>query len=322
MSPWPSRRGKEAQLAALRAHVETMWAIACTLTGDEVTAVEVVKQVVRGTLPQRQPFSQRGLRLEVVVAATEAAAARVFSPLDRRARARAYATALSPQASALRRAFSRRVSWDLQALLWATEVEGIAESDVERRLGQIHPGREAGRVALRLAYLDLRSSLDASCQATLRDLFGSSGDSGRRAEDPHLGRCALCLSERRWLTDLRWALRSLPPAMPSDVWEEARRLALTDTRQRSKNSLRSGVGAQSGDAISAQRWPSPTESRRRAPVLLSTADQATAAVGDATTNGSEPVLVSRGVDAPKVEAQRVEVQTVKARKVVDRVVYL
>src|SRR5271154_3022303 len=108
MSPWPGRSGKDTPPAELRAHVETIWAIACTLTGDEVTAVEVVKQVASGTLPQPQPFRQRGLRLEVVIAAPEAAAARVFSPLDRRARAGAYATALSPQASALRRAFSRR----------------------------------------------------------------------------------------------------------------------------------------------------------------------------------------------------------------------
>ena len=157
------RKGKEAQLAdSLRAHVETMWAIACTLTGDEATAVEVVKEVVRGTLPQPYRSRQRGLRLEVVIATTEAGAARAFSPLARPVRSRAYAAALSPQASALRRAFSRRVSWDIQAPLWATEVEEIAESDVANRLGQNHPGREAGRVALRLCLH--RSSVGPRCE--------------------------------------------------------------------------------------------------------------------------------------------------------------
>src|ERR1700691_2285754 len=125
------REGKEAQLAdSLRAHVETMWAIACTLTGDEATAIEVVKEVVRGTLAQPYRSGQRGLRLEVVIATTEAGAARAFSPLARPARSSAYTAALGPQALALRRAFSRRVSWDIQAPLWATEVEEIAESDV------------------------------------------------------------------------------------------------------------------------------------------------------------------------------------------------
>src|SRR5271170_5863445 len=106
MAPWPGRKTKEAQLAdALRSHVQTTWAIACTLTGDEATAVEVVKEVVGATLPEPHRFRQRGLRLEVVIAATEAAAARVFSPLDRRVRLRAQEADLSPQASALRRAF-------------------------------------------------------------------------------------------------------------------------------------------------------------------------------------------------------------------------
>ncbi len=309
MALWRRRKGKDAQLAnSLRAHVETMWAIACTLTGDEATAVEVVKEVIRGgTLPQPYRSRQRGLRLEVVIATTEAGAARAFSPLDRRARSGAYAAALSPQASALRRAFSRRVSWDVQAPLWATEVEDIAESDVANRLGQIHPGWEAGRDALRLAYIDLRSDLDVNCRETLRNVFGSSAGPEKRAWDSHLGSCALCQAETRWLTDLGSALRSVSPAMPPEVWEEARRLALGDTRRPSWDPPRSDGAPQTGAAISAQPWPSPMDSRTRAVVALSAADQAKAAVGHATaaTNGCEPALACRAVEAQKVDAQKV-----------------
>ena len=312
MTPWPRRKGKESQLTKLRAHVETTWAIGCCLTGDEATAVEVVRQVARGTLPQTLRFRESGLRLEVVIAATDAAAGRVFSPLDRRARAGAYAAALSPQASALRRAFSRRLSWDVQALLWATEVEEIAESDVTSRLGQIHPGREAGRAALRLAYLDLRKDLHANCTAALREVFASAAGPGQGAADSHVSWCAPCQAEIRWLTHLRSALLSLPPAMPPDVWEEARRLALRDTGPRSYDSLRFDGAALSGGATSAQPWPSPTDSRRRAVALVPVADQAKVAVGEPTaaTNGRETGTVGRAVEAQKV----------KGRKVVNRVV--
>ena len=145
----------------------------------------------------------------------------MFSPLDRRVRASAYAAALSPRASALRRAFSRRISWDVQALLWATEVEGIAESDVVHRLGQIHPGREAGLVALRLAYLDLRRDLDVGCRATLRSVFGSSsGPREARCETPIWLR-ALCVKPRHGGSPtLDRLCAACLPAMPSDVWEE------------------------------------------------------------------------------------------------------
>ena len=96
MVPRQRRKGKDAQSApALRAHIETIWAIASTLTGsdaaavdgdeaiavdgDEAIAVEVVKAGnARGTLPQTAPIPPKaGLRLEVVIAATEAAASRV-----------------------------------------------------------------------------------------------------------------------------------------------------------------------------------------------------------------------------------------------------
>ena len=98
------------------------------------------------------------------------------------------------------------------------------------RLGQIHPGREAGRVALRLAYLDLRRDLDATVRRPSETSLGP-----RRAPRSALRtliwvRALLCQAETRWLTHLRSALLSLPPAMPPDVWEEARRLALGDTR--------------------------------------------------------------------------------------------
>jgi len=216
------RGKKDAQRESLlRGHVEAMWAVACTLTGDEETAVEVVKEVVRGTLPPPHRLRQRGLRLEVVVASTDAAAARVFSPTDRRLRAGAYGAALSPQAAALRRAFSRRMSWDVQALVWATEVEEIAESDAVHRLGQIHSDWETRRVALRQAYLDLRRDLETNCRATLRRLFESAANLETLATDSHLLSCAVCQAEARWLTDLRAALGSLPPVMPPDVWEAA-----------------------------------------------------------------------------------------------------
>jgi len=202
--------------------------------------------------------------------------------------------------------------------LWATEVEGIAESDVAHRLGQSYPGREARRVAVRLAYLDLRRDLDVNCRETLRIVFGSSAGLERRAEDSHLGSCALCQAETQWLTDLGSALRSVPPAMPPEVWEEARRLALGDTRRPSLEPPRSDGAIQTGDAISAQPWPPAMDPRTRAVPVPSATDQAKAAVGDAT-NGCEPALVSRAAEAQKVKAEEVEAQQL-AQKVVDHVV--
>ena len=311
MAPWRRRKGKkDAQLAnSLRAHVETMWAIACTLTGDEVIAIEVVKEVIRGTLPQPYRSRQRGLRLEVVIATTEAGAARAFSPLDHRVRSRAYAAALSPQASALRRAFSRRVSWDVQAPLWATEVEELAESDVADRLGQTHAGIEAGRVALRLAYIDLRRDLDVNCRETLRSVFGSSPGPEKRAEESHLGSCALCQAETSWLTDLGSALRSLPPVMSPKVWEEARQLALGATRGPSHDPPGSDGAAPIGDADSAPPWLTTMDPRTMAVVALSTADQARPPGGDgcAPAHGSEPAALTRRAG--------------QAHKVVDHVVH-
>ena len=158
-----------------------------------------------------------------MVATTEAAATRVFSPGTRRIRGGAHAAPLNPQAAALRRAFSRRLSWDVQALLWATEVEDIAEPDVERLLGQIDP--QAGRLTVRLAYVDLRRDLNDRCRATLRSIFCSSDPETALAGDDHLRSCALCQAEARWLTDLGSALRSLPSPLPDFVWEGARRVA-------------------------------------------------------------------------------------------------
>ncbi len=207
-----------------------MWSIASTLTGedapaegDESTAVEVVREVTRRVLPQGRRNLHRGLKLEIVVATTEAAATRVFSPGTRRIRGGAHAAPLNPQAAALRRAFSRRLSWDVQALLWATEVEDIAEPDVERLLGQIDP--QAGRLTVRLAYVDLRRDLNDRCRATLRSICCSSDPETALAGDDHLHSCALCQAEARWLTDLGSALRSLPSPLPDSVWEGARRVA-------------------------------------------------------------------------------------------------
>jgi hypothetical protein len=315
---WHRRKGKNARLLdASRAHVETMWAIASTvagdatavagdataLAGDPATAVEVVREVVRRTLPQRRRYRQRGLRLEIVIAATEAAATRAFSPHVRRSRSAAHAAPsneaapfevaplnaapLKDGASALRRAFSRRLSWDVQAFLWATEVEGIAESDVERRLGQVHPRKEAARVTLRLAYLDLRTDLDERCRATLRTVFGSLAGPEKLAEDnTHLKSCALCQAETRWLTDLRSSLGTLPSAMPAAVWEEARRFVLGDD---SETVTRPGPS------------PSPEASPGRADVMLLAADSANQAADDASpaANGREHTPVDRGVETQK-----------------------
>ena len=57
--------------------------------------------------------------------------------------------------------------------------------------------------------------------------------------------------------------------------------------------------------------------------MQSAADQAKAAVGDATTatNGCEPALACRAVEAQKVKAEEVEAQQVDAQKVVDHVVH-
>jgi hypothetical protein len=265
---WQTRKRKDAQLSsALHAHIETMWSIASTLTGDDApadsddsTAVEVVREVTRRVLPQGRRSLHRGLKLEIVVATTEAAATRVFSPGIRRIRGGAHAAPLNPQAAALRRAFSRRLSWDVQALLWATEVEDIAEPDVERLLGQIDP--QAGRLTVRLAYLDLRRDLNDRCRATLRSICCSSDPETALAADNHLRSCALCQAEARWLSDLGSALRSLPSPLPDAVWEGARRVAAGEDGARAFAS----VGHDGSNTMTA---PPPEASPERADVEVS-----------------------------------------------------
>ena len=271
MVPWQTRKRKDAQLSnALHAHVETMWSIASTLTGDDApaegddsTAVEVVREVTRRVLPLGRRNLHRGLKLEIVVATTEAAATRVFSPGIRRIRGGAHAAPLNPQAAALRRAFSRRLSWDVQALLWATEVEDIAEQDVERLLGQIDP--QAGRLTVRLAYVDLRRDLDDRCRATLRSIFSSPDPETALAGDDHLHSCALCQAEARWLTDLGSALRSLPSPLPDFVWEGARRVAAGDDGARAFASI-------GHDGANTKTAPLPEASSERADVEASSVD--------------------------------------------------
>ena len=280
-----------------------------------------------------------------MIAATEAAAARVFTPLVRRLRPRASAAALSPQASALQRAFSRRISWDVQAFLWATEVENIAESDVTRRLGLPRPGRAAERAALGLAYLDLRMDLDENCKAALQNVFRSSADTEMQNADPHLVFCALCHAEAVWLSDLRSALLSLSPPMPSQVLGEAQRLVLGVTGQESYDSARSdrSEGAtQPDDAISAPPWPSQRDSRGAKAVVVSATDEATTAVGIVTTTThcpeprSDPAAEPQNAEISAAEPQNAEIkgaepdnaeikdvtfQKVEARKLVDHVVF-
>ena len=274
MVPWQTRKRKDAQLShALHAHVETMWSIASTLTGedapaedDESTAVEVVREVARRVLPQGRRNLHRGLKLEIVVATTEAAATRVFSPGTRRIRGGAHAAPLNPQAAALRRAFSRRLSWDVQALLWATEVEDIAEPDVERLLGQIDP--QAGRLTVRLAYLDLRRDLNDRCRATLRSICCSSDPETALAADDHLRSCALCQAEARWLTDLGSALRSLPSPLPDAVWEGARRVAAGEDGARAFASFGHDEAIPSGTASLTEPVTEPEASSGKADVEL------------------------------------------------------
>jgi hypothetical protein len=325
MTPWRNRKGKDAQLAAsLRSHLETMWAISCTLTGDEGTAREIVREVVRGTLPQPYRLRQRGLRLEVVIAATEASAARVFAPLVHKDRSGSYAAALGPQASALRRAFSRRLSWDVQALLWATDVEGIDESDVVQWLGPMQ-GREDGLVALHLAYLDLRRDLDVNCRATLRRVFASRAGTEKRADDAHLTSCARCQAESRWLTDLRTAFLSPLPTMPPEVWDEAQQHVLEVPPVRPTDQPHSDAATTRGDAMSERSWLSEVESPANDGVAEPpSADQADAAADDATTalldGGERPI---RGeVEAPMEKVERFEAQKTDARKGVDSVLHL
>ena len=317
MVRWHRRKSRDDLLAnSLRSHVECTWQIACTLTGDEATAAEVVRQVVGGTLPQPYRSRQRGLRLEVVIAATEAAAARVFTPLVRRVSPPAPAAALSAQASALQRAFSRRISWDVQAFLWATEVENIAESDVTRRLGLPRPGRAAERAALGLAYLDLRMDLDENCKAALQNVFRSSADTEMQNADPHLVFCALCHAEALWLSDLRSALLSLSPPMPSQVLGEAQRLVLGVTAQESYESARSDrseAATQPDDAVSAPPCPSQRDSGGAKAVVVSATDEATA-VGIVTTTThcpepapSDPAAEPQNAEIPAAEPENAEI---------------
>lgn len=310
MARWHRRKRKDAQLLEpLRAHVETMWAIASTLTGDDATAVadddatavEIVREVVPRTLPPLRRRRAPGLRLKIVIATTEAASTRVFSPHARRSSGAADAAPLNPRASALTRAFSRRLSWDVQALLWATEVEGIAELEVERRLGHIYPRSEAARVALRLAYLDLRGDLDQRCRATLGNVFGSSAGPEKLAEDIHLNSCAVCRVETRWLSDLRSALGILPSAMPATVWEEVRRFLLEDDGGRSCGSLGNEGDLRSDTVTSPEPSPSPEASPGKADVELPAADSANPTAGDTSpaTDSREHTLVRRTVETQK-----------------------
>ena len=246
----------------------------------------------------------------------------------------------------MQRAFSRRISWDVQALLWATEVENIVESDVTRRLGLPRSGRAAGRAALGLAYLDLRMDLDEICKAALQNVFRSSADTEMQNADPHLVFCALCHAEAVWLSDLRSALLSLSPPMPSQLLEEAQRLVLGVRGQESDDSARSdrSEGAtQPDDAISAPLWPSQRDSGGAKAVVVSATDEATTAVDIVTTTThcpepapSDPAAEPQNAEISAAEPQNAEIkgaepdnaeikdvtfQKVEARKLVDHVVF-
>src|SRR6185437_16296558 len=106
--PWHTKRKDERRARALRADLEAMWAIASTMTGDDAAAfdpgdesaeassdepvpVEVVREVMRRTLPAWRRHRHRTSRLDIVITTTEAAALRVFSPSARPVRGGAHA---------------------------------------------------------------------------------------------------------------------------------------------------------------------------------------------------------------------------------------
>jgi len=305
-----------------------MWAIASTMTGDDAAAfdpgdeaaeatsdepvpVEVVREVMRRTLPAWRRHRHRTSRLDIVITTTEAAALRVFSPSARPVRGGAHAAPLDPQAAALRRAFSRRLSWDVQAHLWATEVENIPESDVARRLEQFNPDKEAADVALRLSYLDIRKGLNAECRAALRSVFGSLGPEPS-SWVTHVRGCAFCQGEVTWLKDLGSALGRLPSPMPAVVWDEARRVGLDDLG-RSSASLpqedayeQQNLTPSSGQVSSISSPPSMEASPEAAHVDLSGGGNEERTSDDLTTgmNGQQPAQPCRTVEAEDLGSDR------------------
>ena len=180
------------------------------------------------------------------------------------------------------------MSWDVQALLWATEVEGLAESDVVRRLGQVPTGRDGGLAAVRLAYLDLRRDLDVDCAATLRGIYRSTAVLRSVPGTPIRIR-ALCVKRRQG------GSRTLDLLCAACL----RRYRPTSGRKHDSSPWKPhDAGRTTPPGPIEHPHPEchearPMHSRRGAAVVLSASDQARVAVGDATTatSGREPALV-------------------------------
>jgi hypothetical protein len=208
-----------------RTVARTVWRLAYALTQEDEAAGAVTTAVLGRLPPWRTGSSVDQLDhgwaafVDLIAATTETAALHIYSLSDRRP---PDFPETDPARAALARAFGRRLSWSLQAPLWAVDVEGIPEAPVCRRLN-VTPGRlEAARADVRRAYLDLRDDLTSDCRRRLQleAVPGSGTDWDRRwaCGDG----CPVCGSERRRIAELGLALSDLSVPLPPAVWERAR----------------------------------------------------------------------------------------------------
>ena len=115
-----------------------------------------------------------------------------------------------------------------RSILWLTEVEGMAVSDVGERLGLSAAGAaqlaRRARIGLRERYLQAQpmgAPVGAACATTLAGLgaFADGGLTPRATAriDQHLAGCDVCTARAAELSDLGERLRATAPAAPAGL---------------------------------------------------------------------------------------------------------
>ncbi len=224
-----------------RTVARTVWRLAYALTQEDEAAGAITTAVLGRLPPWRTGSSVDQLDhgwnafVDLIAETTETAALHIYSLSDRRPPDSPDA---NPARAALARAFGRRLSWSLQAPLWAVEVEGMPEGPVCRRLNVTPRRLDSARAEVKRAYLDLRDDLPPDCRRRLQleAVYGSGIDADRRTACGD--GCPVCGSDWRRMAELGPALSELSVPLPPAVWERARAVLVASRLVPEAGSLR------------------------------------------------------------------------------------